>query len=195
MQFFILIFSYFLGNLSASYIIGKVTANIDIRSHGSGNAGTTNVMRTLGYKAALFTLIIDCLKGVLVVYIARRYGSENLALMAGITVVIGHNWPALLGFKGGKGIATTIGVVISIHSTIALICIFLGLIILFKFKYVSLAAIVGISLLPILMFSQGWNYFIFGLILCLLAIFKHKSNIQRLLHGNESKITEKIKVK
>lgn len=195
MHFFIVLLAYFLGNFSASYVIGKLTANIDIRHHGSGNAGTTNVMRTLGYKAAVMTLIIDCLKGVLAVYIARRYGSENLALVAGIAVVIGHNWPILLGFKGGKGIATTIGVGLSIHTSIALICIFIGIILLIKFKYVSLSSIVGITLLPVLMISQGWNYFIFGLILCLLAIYRHKENIQRLLNGTERKITEKLKVK
>lgn len=195
MQFLILVLCYFLGNISASYMIGKMTANIDIRQYGSGNAGATNVMRTLGYKAAIITLLIDCLKGVVAVYIARRYGSENLALMAGIAVVLGHNWPLLLGLKGGKGIATTIGVAVTIHSTIALVCILFGVILLLKFKYVSLAAIVAITLFPILMFSQGWNYFIFSLVLCLLAIYRHRENIQRLLNGTERKITEKLKVK
>ncbi|KJF26893.1 hypothetical protein TZ02_11485 [Clostridium aceticum] len=184
-----------LGNFSASYIIGKLSANIDIRNYGSGNAGTTNVMRTLGYKAAVFTLLADCLKGVLAVYIARRLGSENLAMMAGVAVVLGHNWPILLGFKGGKGIATTIGVALSIHFTIALVCVVIGIIILILSKYVSLGAIVAITLFPILLVSQGWNYFVFGLMLCVLAIYKHRENIQRLRQGTERKITEKLKVK
>ncbi|AOY78432.1 acyl-phosphate glycerol 3-phosphate acyltransferase [Clostridium formicaceticum] len=184
-----------LGNFSASYVIGKLSADIDIRKYGSGNAGTTNVMRTLGYKAAIFTLLIDCLKGVLAVYIARKFGSENLAMMAGVAVVVGHNWPALLDFKGGKGIATTIGVALSIHFNTALICIFIGIIILILFKYVSLAAMIAITLLPIFLIFQGWNYFVFGLVLCLLAVYRHRQNIQRLLQGTESKITEKLKVK
>ncbi|AKL95601.1 glycerol-3-phosphate acyltransferase PlsY [Clostridium aceticum] len=195
MQLLILVIAYMLGNFSASYIIGKLSANIDIRNYGSGNAGTTNVMRTLGYKAAVFTLLADCLKGVLAVYIARRLGSENLAMMAGVAVVLGHNWPILLGFKGGKGIATTIGVALSIHFTIALVCVVIGIIILILSKYVSLGAIVAITLFPILLVSQGWNYFVFGLMLCVLAIYKHRENIQRLRQGTERKITEKLKVK
>ncbi|SDK41621.1 glycerol-3-phosphate 1-O-acyltransferase PlsY [Natronincola ferrireducens] len=195
MQLLVILVAYLLGNFSASYIIGKLTANIDIRNYGSGNAGTTNVMRTLGYKAAVITLIIDCLKGVLAVYIARRLGTENLALVAGVAVVLGHNWPILLGFKGGKGIATTIGVGLAIHTSAALICIVIGIIILILFKYVSLAAIIAITLLPIILAFEGRNYFLFGLILCALAIYRHRENIQRLRNGTERKITEKLKVK
>lgn len=195
MQFFIVLLSYLIGNFSSSYLIGKLTANIDIRNYGSGNAGATNIMRTLGHKAAFATLFIDCLKGVSAVYIARRYGSENLALIAGVFVVIGHNWPILLNFKGGKGIATTIGVVISIKSGIALICIGIGIVLLLLFKYVSLSSIVAIILFTILMFTQGMNYFVFSLALCGLAIYKHRGNIQRLIQGNERKVTDRLGVK
>ncbi|SES65130.1 acyl-phosphate glycerol-3-phosphate acyltransferase [Natronincola peptidivorans] len=195
MQLLIVIVAYILGNFSPSYVIGRLSANIDIRNYGSGNAGTTNVMRTLGYKAAVFTLLLDCFKGVLAVYIAKRFGSENLAMVAGIVVVLGHNWPVLLKFKGGKGIATTIGVALSIHPVVASICIFVGIILLIIFKYVSLSSIVAITLLPIILFFQDLNYFIFGLVLCLMALYRHKENMQRLLNGTEKKFTEKLKVK
>ncbi|MCC5911889.1 MAG: glycerol-3-phosphate 1-O-acyltransferase PlsY [Clostridiaceae bacterium] len=191
----IVFIAYLIGNFSPSFVMGKLTANIDIRQHGSGNAGTTNVMRTLGMKAAVVTLLLDCLKGVFAVYLARRYGTETIALVAGIAVVIGHNWPALLKFKGGKGVATTIGVGLIIHTTVALACIIIGLIILYKYKYMSLTSITGMVLLPIFMTFVGVEYFIFGLILCLLALYRHKENIKRLRNGTERKITDKSKVK
>ena len=195
MPLLILIVSYLIGNFSSSYIIGKITANIDIRDYGSGNAGTTNVMRTLGYKAAAMTLLLDCLKGVISVVLAKKFASNNLGLLAGIVVVVGHNWPILLGLKGGKGIATTIGVVTSISSGMALICIGFGLVILIIFKYVSLAAMLAIILLTILMFFKGWNYFIFSLTLLLLALYQHRGNIQRLIEGKERKVTDRIEAK
>jgi len=118
-----------------------------------------------------------------------------LTLACGIAVVMGHNWPMLLGFKGGKGIATTIGVALTIKPLIALVCISIGVAILYKYKYVSLASVVAISLFPFIMFIYGLNYFLFGLILALLAIYKHRENIKRLLDGNERKIGEKSSVK
>ncbi len=187
--------SYFIGNFSTSFFVGKLFAKIDIREYGSGNAGSTNVLRTLGKKAAIATLLGDLLKGVLAVYIGNRFGGQNLALLCGVAVVIGHNWPVILGFKGGKGIATTIGVALSIKFLMALICISVGIIILWKYKYVSLAAIVAISIFPFTIYVYGLNYFLFGLILAILAIYKHRENIKRLLAGNERKIGQKIIVK
>ena len=191
----VILLSYFIGNFSTSFFIGKMFAKIDIREYGSGNAGSTNVLRTLGKKAAVITLLGDLVKGILAVYLGSRFGGESLALLCGVAVVIGHNWPILLGFKGGKGIATTIGVVLSIKSLMALICISIGLIILWKYKYVSLAAIVAISIFPFSIYRYGLNYFLFGLILAILAIYKHRENIKRLLAGNERKIGQKISVK
>jgi len=191
----IILIAYFIGNFSTSYFVGKLFARIDIRDHGSGNAGSTNVLRTLGKKAAALTLLGDLFKGVLAIYLGNRFGTELLALTCGVAVVIGHNWPMLLGFKGGKGIATTMGVALSIKPLIALICIFIGALILYKYKYVSLASIIAISIFPFVMFTYGLNYFLFGLILALLAIYKHRENVKRLLAGNESKIGQKSSVK
>lgn len=191
----LLFISYFIGNFSTSYIIGKMFGNIDIRDHGSGNAGSTNVLRTLGKKAAALTLLGDLLKGVLAIYLGNKFGTPLIALGCGIAVVVGHNWPVLLNFKGGKGIATTMGVALTVKPVAALICISIGIIILYKYKYVSLASIIAISLFPFALIIYGLNYFLFGLILALLAIYRHRENIKRLLAGNERKIGEKLSVK
>lgn len=190
----LLLLAYLLGNFSTSYLIAKFIAKIDIRDHGSGNPGSTNVLRTLGARAAAFTFLGDFLKGMLAVGLGAILGSPSLALICGIAVVVGHNWPIFLGFKGGKGIATTMGVVIVIKPLIALLCIAIGLAILFKFKYVSLASIIAIILLPFTIVIYGFDYFLFGLILALLAIYRHRENIQRLLAGQERKIGEKSRV-
>ncbi len=182
------IIAYFIGNFSTSYFVGKLFAKIDIREHGSGNAGSTNVLRTLGIKAAAITFLGDFLKGVLAVYIGKKFGDNTVGLICGVAVVVGHNWPLFLGFKGGKGVATTIGVAISIKPLAALICVSLGVTVLYKYKYVSLASIVAVSLFPVAIAMYGFDYFIFGLILAVLAIYRHSENIKRLLKGNERKI-------
>lgn len=196
MDIFIVVVAYLIGNISTSFIVAKLMADVDIRSVGSGNAGSTNVLRTLGKKAAAITFLGDSLKGVVAVLIARFFGlHENIELFAGISVVIGHNWPVFLKFKGGKGIATTIGVTLAINYIAALICLSIGIAILIRTKYVSLASISAITIFPIFLFFQSREYFIFALILCLLAIYRHRENIQRLLNGTERKIGEKAGVR
>ncbi|MEW9122326.1 MAG: glycerol-3-phosphate 1-O-acyltransferase PlsY [Thermotaleaceae bacterium] len=189
------IISYLIGNFSTSMLVSRLWANIDIRKFGSGNAGSTNVLRTLGFKPALVTFIGDALKGSFAVWLGSRIGTENAALYCGIAVVIGHNWPIFLGFRGGKGIATTIGVGFSIHPLIAFICTVIGIIIVIRTKYVSLGSITAVSLLPILLLFIGFKYFIFGLILAAMAIFRHRQNIQRLLNGTESKMGQKSRTR
>ena len=187
----LILIAYLIGNFSTSYLIAKLFAKIDIREHGSGNPGSANILRTLGKKAAAFTFLGDLLKGATAAYLGNAFGGTTVALLCGIAVVAGHNWPIFLKFKGGKGIATTIGVIISIKPLIALICVSIGIAVLFRFKYVSLASIVGIIILPFTIIIYGFNYFLFGLILALLAIYRHHENIKRLLAGNERKIGEK----
>ena len=187
--------SYFIGNFSTSMIVSKLWANIDIRKYGSGNAGSTNVLRTLGFKPALVTFIGDALKGILAVWIGGKLGGTDTALLCGIAAIIGHNWPVLFGFKGGKGIATSIGVGLAVNPIVAFICIVLGIMIVVKTKYVSLGSITAISLLPILFIFSGFKYFLFGLVLALMAIFQHRQNIQRLLKGTESKIGQKSRTR
>lgn len=191
----LIVFSYFLGNFATSLIVSKLWANIDIRKHGSGNAGATNVVRTLGLKAGLVTFFGDALKGVFAVLVAGKYGGENIALIAGIAVVVGHNWPMLFAFKGGKGIATTIGVALTIYPLGALICILIGIIIVVKTRYISLASIIAISLFPIMNLFIDSTHFLFGLILALMAVYRHRTNIKRLLEGTESKFGKKTETR
>jgi acyl phosphate:glycerol-3-phosphate acyltransferase len=189
------VIAYFLGNFATSYIVSMRSAHIDIRKHGSGNAGATNVLRVLGAKAAAVTFIGDALKGVIAVLIGRYIAGSNGALIAGLFVVVGHNWPVTLGFKGGKGVATTIGSMLAINPLLVSIVFAVGIIVLITTKYVSLASIIGMVIFPIVMivFKQGPEYIIFSIILAMLAIFKHRTNIVRLLNGTESKLGKKTK--
>ena len=122
----IIITSYFIGNFSSAFILGKVFKNKDIRDHGSGNAGATNALRVFGLKLGLGAFVLDILKGIIAVNIGNYYLGYNGALIAGIFVVIGHDWPLFLKFKGGKGIATSLGVMLYLHLPTALICIVIG---------------------------------------------------------------------
>lgn len=189
------VLSYFLGNISVSFLIARYAGGIDIRKHGSGNAGATNVFRTLGAKAGLTAFIGDALKGVFAVLIGKLIGGEDGQIAAGIFVVIGHNWPALLGFKGGKGIATTIGVMIAINPYIVAAIVPIGLVIIFITKYVSLASITGMVIFPItmLLIKQPMKLVLFSFLLSAMALYKHKSNIKKLMTGTESKLGNKNK--
>jgi glycerol-3-phosphate acyltransferase PlsY len=192
----VIVIGYLFGNFATSFILGKLIENKDIRNYGSGNAGATNALRVFGVKIAAVTFLIDALKGVAAVLIGKSILGDNGALIAGISVVVGHNWPVFLKFKGGKGIASTIGVVLTVNFTLAIICIITGLIIVIKTKYVSLGSITAMALLPIigLIVVRPFNiqFFIFTLVLSIMAIYRHKSNIKRLINGNENKIGQKV---
>lgn len=191
----IVLSSYLLGSISASYFLGKILTKKDIRQHGSGNVGATNALRVFGPKIAAVSFIYDILKGVAAVIIGNQLLGDNGALIGGVSAVIGHNYPVFLGFKGGKGVATTLAVVLAINPLVASICIGVGLLIIIRSKYVSLGAVVGMALLPIvgLVLVQPFdvNFFVFSLFLGAMSIYRHKGNITRLLNGNESKLGEK----
>lgn len=189
---FIAIISYFLGNISFAYILGKLFTKKDVRDFGSGNAGTTNAMRAFGKKIGIMVFIGDVLKGVLAVIIGRNFGGQMGAYIAGASVIIGHNWPVLLNFKGGKGVATTIGVMIFVNLYLTSICVVLGVIIIIFTKTVSLGSIFGMALAPIvaIIFVRPFDIalFIFCLFIASMSIYRHKSNIKRLLQGKENKL-------
>lgn len=189
------IIAYFIGNFATSYIVSMRSAKIDIRQHGSGNAGATNVLRVLGAKAAAITFLGDALKGVVAVLIGRYLAGSYGAVFAAFFVILGHNWPVLLRFKGGKGVATTIGSMLAINPLVVLIALTIGLIILFTTKYVSLASITGMTIFPFIMIAlkQPSEYVAFSFIVAIMAIYKHKANIVRLLKGTESKLGKKSK--
>ncbi len=192
----VIVAAYLIGNVSPAYIIGKFAANIDIREHGSGNAGTTNVVRVMGTKAGVFVLMVDLLKGVLAVWLGRLFGGDLLAVLAGLFVVVGHDWPVLLKFKGGKGVATSLGVGLMINPQNALICLGIAIIVIITTKYVSLASLTGIPIWTLLLVIGHHNYLniYLGIALSLLAIYKHRSNIRRIFKGTESKFNIKNKL-
>lgn len=187
-----ILIGYFIGCFSSAYFVGKVTKGIDIRSHGSGNAGATNALRVMGLKLGAITLLLDALKGIVAVVVGKVILGYNGGLLCGLFAVVGHNWPIFLQFKGGKGVATSIGVLASLHIWSALAAGPFAIILIAITKYVSLGSIIFLSSVPItyalLARDFNKNHFILTLILALLSIYKHRANIQRLVSGNENKI-------
>lgn len=203
------IIAYLLGSISFSVIISKKMAGFDVREKGSGNAGTTNVLRTVGKKASIITLICDVLKGVVAILVAYIAGlilkdSVDRALLiqlAGLAVIIGHTFPIFFGFKGGKGIATALGVLLITNWNIGLICLVFALVLMIITKMVSLGSLAAAVLFPILIifmphtsYLVDGNYIIYGILIAALVIFNHRANVKRLLTGTENKIDfKKIK--
>ena len=194
----IIITAYLLGNISTSYIVAKRLAGVDIRTQGSGNAGSTNVLRTLGKKAGALTFIGDVLKGLIAVLIARfiAYGANldntTCAYIAVVAVVLGHNYPVFLGFKGGKGVATSLGSMLGMNPLVALLCLGFFIIIVAITKYVSLGSMLGIGLSPvIMMINHNTKGVLVTLFLTISVVITHKENIKRLLNGTERKLGQK----
>lgn len=198
------ILAYLLGSISFSVIVGKKIGGIDVREKGSGNAGSTNVLRTVGKKAAIIALICDIAKGVLAVLIgyiagniAKNVDHALLLQLAGIFVVIGHTFPIFFKFKGGKGVATSLGVLLMINWQIGLICLVFALVLMALTRFVSLGSVGAAILLPVLtIFIKSnylvlGNYIVFGIILAIIVIFNHRENVKRLLSGKENKLSFK----
>ena len=196
----LIIIAYLLGNISTSTIVAKRMYNVDIRTQGSGNPGSTNVLRTLGKKAGAITFAGDLLKGLVAVLIARMISrftgvdETTAAYLAVVAVVAGHNWPVFLGFKGVKGVATSLGAMIGMNPIIALTCFGIFLVIVFITKYVSLGSVVGIASSPLFMIAtSNKKGILVTLFLTASAIYTHRENIKRLLNGTERKIGQKNK--
>ncbi len=191
-QIFMILCSYLIGSIPFGYLVGKYLRGIDIRKHGSGNIGVANTFRVMGMKYALLVLIGDCLKGFLVIVLADWLLLEQLwfFLLVGIFAIIGHNWSIFLNFKGGKGIATTYGVVLAFYPIIAIISAIIWAIIVFATKYAALGSIISIVTMLILSFfiKTTFQFKIFIIVILLFAIIRHSSNIDRLIHKKENKI-------
>jgi glycerol-3-phosphate acyltransferase PlsY len=182
---------YLLGSLNSSLIVGKFYG-VDIRQHGSGNAGTTNALRTLGKKAALFVLLGDFAKGILAFVAGFYIGGGHLGgMIAGTAAVLGHVWPAFFGFKGGKGVLTSLAVLLMIDWQLALGLLGVFIIIVALTKYVSLGSIIAAALFPAaaLVFGRSAETVIFSGLIAVLIVVKHHANIKRLLNGTESKFS------
>lgn len=190
-----IITSYLIGNFSPAYVLGKFVKKIDIREYGSGNAGTTNALRVFGKKIGILTFLIDIGKGIIAVLLGQYIMGEGGKYVAALFVVLGHNWPALLRFKGGKGIATSLGVLFILNWKLGLISLLIGLTIIIFTRYVSLGSITASISAPIVSFFIIGTFkdylFYTTLLLAFLSIFRHRSNINRLIKGTESKISSK----
>ena len=194
------VIAYLLGSIPTAVWIGKMRYNLDIREHGSKNAGATNTFRVLGKQAGIVVLTVDVLKGVIAVilpFLLNSYEWSNdhlihLKIVAGILVVIGHIFPLFARFNGGKGVATSLGVILGIHPPAALICIVLFLIVFIAFNYVSLGAIVASVAFPLLVRfafdNTNTSLMIFSIVLSSAVIILHHQNIKRLFAGNENKM-------
>lgn len=189
----VIITGYLLGNISPSYLIAKKYANIDIRNYGSGNAGTTNSLRVLGVKKALVVLVIDAFKGIAAARIGYFLGGERLALIGAVSVIIGHVFPVFLKFKGGKGVATVIGSLMSIFPMYGLIALLIGIATIMKTGYVSLGSMSGIVSMTFLLYMNKADSYSLSIVsfIALFILFTHRENIRRLRSGAERKLGEK----
>ena len=192
--------SYLIGSISFAIIFSKKFAGFDVREKGSNNAGTTNVLRTVGKRAAALTLICDILKGVVSVLLAmlaaniwKETDAELIKYLAGLMAIIGHTFPVYYGFKGGKGVATSLGVLLVVHPQIGIICLVFALIIMIATRLVSLGSVLAATLFPILtvFMVDSFGAKIISILIALLVIFNHRSNIKRLKNGTENKLSFK----
>lgn len=190
-----IIVGYTIGSIPFSYLIPKWMGRIDIRQHGSGNTGTTNVVRTLGLKIGIVAFLGDFFKGIIPTVIGLMFFSTLGGIIGGGFAILGHCYSIWLRFKGGKGIATSAGVLIVLMPLILIILLTIQFIIIFATKIMSLASISSAILLPVLtalLYSNN-DLVYFSILLSLFVIFKHKDNIKRLLKGEENKLSIKKK--
>ncbi len=185
----LIVFAYLLGSISSAILLSKLMGFTDPRSEGSKNPGATNVLRIAGKKAAFFTLVGDCLKGLIPMLIAHWLSGDAIVIaLTGFSAFLGHCYPLFFGFKGGKGVATAIAVCVGYEWVIGVIIIAIWLLFAKVFKISSLAAIVAFATLPALVYWQNgsWPTTAVFASMSLILIWRHKANIQRLLSGTEA---------
>ncbi|MGK9370011.1 glycerol-3-phosphate 1-O-acyltransferase PlsY [Melioribacter sp. Ez-97] len=210
---FVIVLSYLVGSIPTSIIISKLVKGIDIRQYGSGNAGGTNVFRVLGWKWGVLTILLDALKGAVAVIVVARLYLDNIPfnnitpfddftlvqILCGVAAVIGHIWTVFAGFKGGKGIATALGFLMTIITVDMLLAIGIFLVVVYFSRYISLGSLTAAVSVPVILFVRenlfgvhiaGYGIILpFAIALALLVIYTHRKNIDRLLKGNENKIS------
>ena len=183
------IIAYFIGNISPAIILGKLNG-IDIKKEGSGNAGTTNVLRVLGKKAAVITLIVDILKGFLAVKLGMIL-NYDVAIVCALAVFCGHIWPCLYKFRGGKGVATAFGAVVSVNWVLGLLALGIVAILVLITRRMSVGSIIAAALFPVLCYFLEPRFIVIGCIMAAIVLIKHRSNISRLIKGEEPKMSFK----
>lgn len=191
-----IVVSYLLGSISFSILVAKWLRKIDIRDHGSGNAGATNTLRVLGKGPGIAVFVLDIAKGVAAVFIGRALMGDEygwLPVASGLAAIAGHNWPVFFKFKGGKGIATTIGAMATLALVPSLIAGAAAIAVIAATRYVSLGSMLFAALLPIIAAIGGFDRSVVwgAVIVAVLAIFRHRKNIVKLLNGTENKLGSK----
>lgn len=203
----IIVVSYLLGSIPTSIIFGKLFRGIDIRDYGSGNAGGTNAFRVMGWKIGISVMIIDVAKGLLATVLVSQIRVDSISLapvylqiIAGFSAVIGHIWTIFAGFHGGKGVGTAAGMLIGLYPIAFIFVFIIFLIVLFSTRYVSVSSMTAAISLPIVLLvldTLGRPYkpplLILSVIIAVLIVFTHRSNIKRLIAGNENRVTFKKK--
>jgi glycerol-3-phosphate acyltransferase PlsY len=192
--FFLILFAFLLGSIPFGVVVAK-GYGVNLKKVGSGNIGATNVLRAMGKGPALLTLLGDVLKGSLAVVVGRYFlHSPSLEGILGLSAIVGHNFSLFLRFRGGKGVATSIGVLLIYSPKVGVLTVILWLIVILVTRYSSLGAIVSFGVLPlgiyVLDYSQG--KLIISILIALLLIFRHTDNIKRLLQGTEPKIGKRV---
>lgn len=184
--------SYLLGSVSFSVLIAKWVKGIDIRKHGSGNAGATNTLRVLGKGPGIAVLALDVAKGIAAVWLGYWLGNGNIwvPILCGAMAITGHNWPVWFRFKGGKGIATTIGVMATLAFWPALYAGIIAIASIVFTRYVSLGSLIFAALMPVFMLILGTagELLIVSLVICVYAFIRHRTNIVKLIKGQENKL-------
>jgi glycerol-3-phosphate acyltransferase PlsY len=190
--------SYLIGSIPTGLIVVRLLAGEDIRRHGSGNIGTVNVLRVAGVATAAVVLAVDILKGMIPVLLAARFGLSAWTVVAcGLAAIAGHNWSVFLGFQGGKGIATSFGVLAGLSWPAAGVAAAVWVVAVAVTRYASLGSLLGVVSVPITLWRahQPVEYVYFGVIASLFAIYRHRANIQRLVAGTELHITDRESLK
>lgn len=191
-----MVIGYFLGTIPSGYLVAKLHG-VNIQQVGSGNIGATNVLRALGVVPAIIVVILDPLKGALATLLPLALGLGPWAVaLTGLAVVVGNNFNVLLGLRGGKGIATSIGVFLVLSPLVTLFSIVLGVFTILVSRYVSLGSLVGMVALPLFLIAREVHlaYLLLGIALTTLALVRHRANIRRLLAGKESRLGERVQV-
>ena len=189
--FLLMVLAYFMGAIPSGVWLGKIFKNIDVRDYGSKNSGATNSYRVLGAKLGTAVLIMDVLKGFLPLYIASKFDLEyNDLVLIGLVAILAHTYSCFISFRGGKGVATSLGVFLFLIPVITLILLAIFMVIVYFTRYISLGSITAAFFISLFLhfFSDKGSYlFVLSLIIGIFVIYRHRSNISRLLSGTESK--------
>ncbi len=190
----LIVLSYFIGAVPTGLVLVRLLRGADIRQYGSGNIGTVNVLRVAGPATAAAVLLVDILNGLIPVLLAVREGSSaGIVVLCGVAAIAGHNWSIFLRFGGGKGIATSFGVLLGLSWKAAIVAAVVWVIVVAITRYASLGSLLGVATVPFTLWWLGLprEYAFFGVFAALYAVYRHRGNIQRLLAGSELRITDR----